>query len=247
MAKKVICGNKIIYQACEKLFSRLYKESSVFKSVIDKDKWVNLINKDGGFYIGSVKLDMDIPSIFSSIGINGFNSNKILSIVLSDVYKYRRDFGNLYAGGTRVFIDTLDGSEIVTMGYRSDDLKLPPKDEVLIKKGRNPNWGNTEDLKPVIGETLSSLDSLLGYHNGYTIAKLYMRNDDLVLGYYGLNESIEVKYGENKNVDVFLEALISFIGNLNLKVERIYWFIQDSYKNVRVRKTSADEFSLFIS
>lgn len=243
MAKTEVTGNKKVYLVCERLFNRLYKGCEVFKSVIDENGYATLFNKDGVFYLGSTEVKEDIPALFDKLGIDGFNNNKIVNITLTDIFKYDKEFGNLYAGGIRLFIDTESGTEIVTMDYINSGFDFLSKEEVLVKKGRKPDWGKTEKIKPTIARVIRNLDIC----KDYKIAKIFMRDGDLVLGFYSnFLPYKEFKYGDKEELDVVFEKLIKILDKFKFKVEHVYWFIQDSYNNIRVRKTS-EEYSLFIS
>lgn len=243
MAKTEVTGNRKVYLVCERLFNRLYKSCEVFKSIIEDKGYATLFNKDGVFYLGSTEVKEDIPALFDKLGVEGFDNNKIINITLTDIFKYDKEFGNLYAGGVRLFIDTESGTEVVSLDSVISNNDFLSKEEVLVKKGRKPDWGKTEKLKPSIARVIKGLDIC----KDYSIAKIFMREDDLVLGFYSKTLPYkEFKYGDKEELDVIFEKLIKILDKFKFKVENVYWFIQDSYSNIRVRKTS-EEYSLFIS
>lgn len=241
MAKFKVFGNKKIYLCCERLFNKLYKSDKVFKDIINKEGYVTLTCKYGEFSIGSHKIELDVVGVFKNLNIEGFNYKKIGCITLSDVYKYDKEYGNLYTGGTCLFVDTLDCSDIVTF---ISDSEYISKEEVLIRKRNNRDWSSVES----INNSLHCAIALLDIHKDYNIAKVFMRGDDLVLGFYSNNlPYIEYIYGSSIKTDRGLENLLKVVNSIKgYNINSVYWFIQDSYSNMRLRKVG-NEYSLYVS
>lgn len=237
-------GNKKIYTVCEKIFRDLYKKNSLFKNGIDENNFAYIHSQDGVFRLGSSVLEVDIPSYFNKVDIEGFSKHSILGISFTNIYKYYSDGAYLYGRGVAILGDSIKGLDIASLDTGNKGYEYPLKDEVLIRKGDTKTWSKSGKITKKFSRILKACS----FYDEYNMAKVYMDGGKLVLAFYSpLQPPRKVIYGEDRAKDKLLETLVATTEKMKIPVEAIYWFLEGNYNSIRCKKGANDEYILVVS
>lgn len=239
-----------VFHSMKNLYNQLYSKEEKFRRALSNRNAV------------TIKLDDEDDCIYyieetgDSLCLRGYNlflgDKTAVSMKFTRIFEYDEKSAPIYSCGVIVEEDReYDGCNYSIV---EPDCDYPLMDEVLVKKGKEPDWESSNRVPSVFGKLLDALDILEDEEDFYLdkdsvpLVRIYNENGDLLIDFlnpfYGVYS--RVVYGEDCKIDALIEKVVCSVNGLKVPVNEVFIFNSGKLSSCRLRENSSGENTLVI-